>query len=939
MKRYVAVFLCICISVVLFMGCGSSQKGTEIKSINDISVNPFSRVKSGNDTYKQYDDARMKLIDGIMKESTALEGSVEKLDKRLAGELKTFTEMAKEIEIADKSGLAGWLSDEMNLINSQRTAITEMSMPEGANKSDEELLAFSKNIKTADNLVTEITFLHIAYQTLNDAIIADATGSQISKYNSAFQEWKSNYDKSINPLLVQLSKSKMILQEMMAALYKADEIAALADIDEIIAKLKVTGEQIIAFENDERISDEDMEFLTGVWGFYYSTALAQFTDAVILNPPVITTDKSMSVSETQSALAGFSKMGVSKSYLALTGFSIPFSIYSVEDAAELLRSAANSSGSMYDTITGTASQFAGQIINNASDSAKKLVSDFRTAQRAVSGTIGVIGKGAQLASVPIDAAYDSVFGTGQKWGVMGETIDDLARQTEREIAEGRLGVSELRDTIAILDESTKMAGNVTGWLAETATNNKMIGAGTAYVTRLIGSGLTELGKSVVKLSNPTSTPEEIFEGIAGIVLTTLGGDTLIEGAGLAEKGTHIIREVFGDSWKSVLEKYVGKWAQDVSKAVIRQLDGIDPDEFQGELDEEAINKMVDLLARSTGEENIKDLAAEGMGEAIESLIEIAGLTDSDLDELVADATEDMKDEDEGTDDEKDDSKTSNDKADNKDIGNDTKSGTDKEISDMTEAKYTYSQVDIEKLEGLQAVPFEGLDAFLSEYFGFTDGVDYDKMEYREIKSSEGDYTAGHENSSGELVGWRVWYRAGKPFNADYLNKVAAPYLFTINFSEDGKIEYISSRLENYEALIRFRDGYIFSANITPDNNKTSTIINYKNGKLSIISLLENQILVDKKQYYDNGNLADHYMCNSNGNVEGAWTNYHENGNLATSYDYVDGERNGAFKQFYESGNIRLEGQFVNGKEHGIFTNYAEDGGVITTYNYVNGELQ
>ena len=478
MKRYVAVFLCICMTIVLFIGCGSSQKGTEIKSINDISVNPFNRVKSGNGIYKQYDDARIRLIDGIIKESSALEGTLEKLDKKLAGERKTFTEMADEIEIADKSGLAGWLSDEMKLINDERVAITEMAMPEGANKSDKELFVFSKNIKTADNLVTEIAFLHIAYQTLNDAIITDASDSRISKYSKTTQDWKSTYDKSIGPLLVNICESKMILQEMMATLYKADEIAALADIDEIIAKLKVTGEQITAFENDERISDEDMEFLTGVWGFYYSTALAQFADAAIISPPVTSADKSMSVSKTQALPAGFSGMGVSKSYLALTGFSVPFSIYSIEDAADLLRSAANSNGSLYDTITGTASQFAGQIISNASDSAKKLVSDFRTAQRAVSGTIGVIGKGAQLASVPIDAAYDSVFGTGQKWGVMGQTIDDLARQTEREIAEGRLGVSELRDTIAILDESTKMAGEVTGWLAETATNNKMIGAET-----------------------------------------------------------------------------------------------------------------------------------------------------------------------------------------------------------------------------------------------------------------------------------------------------------------------------------------------------------------------------------------------------------------------------------------------------------------------------
>ena len=46
----------------------------------------------------------------------------------------------------------------------------------------------------------------------------------------------------------------------------------------------------------------------------------------------------------------------------------------------------------------------------------------------------------------------------------------------------------------------------------------------------------------------------------------------------------------------------------------------------------------------------------GWRSAIESLIEIAGIADSDLDELVLDAAEDMKDEDKDTDDEKDDSK-------------------------------------------------------------------------------------------------------------------------------------------------------------------------------------------------------------------------------------------------------------------------------------------
>ena len=289
-------------------------------------------------------------------------------------------------------------------------------------------------------------------------------------------------------------------------------------------------------------------------------------------------------------------------------------------------------------------------------------------------------------------------------------------------------------------------------------------------------------------------------------------------------------------------------------------------------------------------------------------------------------------------------KKASDKADINDSDNDAKSAAGDEISDITEAKYTYSQVDIEKLEGLQAVPFEGLDAFLSEYFGFIDGVDYDKMEYWERKtredSPEGDYMAGYKNSSGGVLGWTIEYKAGKPLRAIYTlsGKCTIIYL-QIEFGEDGKTKNMSSELENYQASIGFKDGYINYANITPDKNETGTNTNYKNGKLSSISLYEDRRLVDTKYYYDNGNLAGHTMTNANGNHEGTITHYYENGNLEFSYEYVDGERNGAFKTFYENGNIASEGYYVNDKPDGIIKYYNEDGSLQNTDNYVNGKKQ
>lgn len=934
MKRFTAIILCICITALLFAGCDSiSSKGKEIKSINDISVNPLSKVKSSDDEYKSYDNARSKLIDKIIKQSSSLNNSIKKIEKQQDKERIKFITIIDAIKVLDDTNLAAWLLDELNLIVVKRDAVTEMTMPKSSEKSDNELLEFSKNIKITDSLISEITFLNIAYETLNDTIIADSSDDELNKYKEVLEQWQNTYDKNIKPLLINMIENKMILQEMMAALYKADEMAALSEMDEIIAKLKVIGDQIIAFEVEGKLNAEDMAFLKGVWGFYYTTTLAQFVNAGILETPIKSYDKSM---------------GMSDVYLLSSGFSIPYMTYSIDDAAELLSTASNSNGSLYDAISDTASQFAGQMLNNASQAAADLVSDFRALQRGISGTIGVIGKGVQLASVPIDAAYDSVFGTGQKWGVMGQTIDDLAKEAEREINEGRLGVSELKDMVMILDEGTKKAGSLAGWLAETATNNKTIGTGTAYITRLIGSSLTGLGKAAAKLSDPTSTPEDIFESMATIVLTTIGGDTLIKGSGIADKGIHVATALLGDSWKTITKNFVTKWSQDIGKAVIRQLDGIDPDKFKGEWDEMAINKMLDLLRRASGEENIKDLGVEGMESMIESMIDIAGLTDSDLDDLVWDAIEDMKD-DEGEEAAKSDEDKEND-AEKKTTSKSADNNSDKTKQNGTAqltAVFDFTPAEIERFEGLSVINHESLDGFLSEFFGFSDGIDYDALEYRKMNIGDDtpgkNYIESYSVKDGDTtfeLGWRLTYKENAIYTMHYLTEFHAKALFFIKFQPDGNIESITVALNEYEAVIRFKDAALTFANISFNNFATNNSANYyEDGSLKKFNIIEDKIVMESFTYYQSGSIKAYNPYHKNRKLNGVQLYYYENGNVNTETTYIDNEKNGVSKTYYENGTLKHEAHYVNNELHGIKKSWDESGSLIYAWNYINDERQ
>ena len=83
----------------------------------------------------------------------------------------------------------------------------------------------------------------------------------------------------------------------------------------------------------------------------------------------------------------------------------------------------------------------------------------------------------------------------------------------------------------------------------------------------------------------------------------------------------------------------------------------------------------------------------------------------------------------------------------------------------------------------------------------------------------------------------------------------------------------------------------------------------------------------------------------NGKRDGAWVQYHENGQLMHKGNYKNGKAEGAWVSYYETdqlmwkGQLYYKGNYKNGKEEGAWVSYNFDGTVHkeNTGTFKNGE--
>ena len=93
-----------------------------------------------------------------------------------------------------------------------------------------------------------------------------------------------------------------------------------------------------------------------------------------------------------------------------------------------------------------------------------------------------------------------------------------------------------------------------------------------------------------------------------------------------------------------------------------------------------------------------------------------------------------------------------------------------------------------------------------------------------------------------------------------------------------------------------------------------------------------------ESYHENGSL--NFKGNYSKGVleDGSYEKYYENGQIWIEGTYQKGELHGPFKKFYENGQLWEEGKFKEGKKEGLHIRYHENGQIYDQRNYLNGEL-
>ena len=65
----------------------------------------------------------------------------------------------------------------------------------------------------------------------------------------------------------------------------------------------------------------------------------------------------------------------------------------------------------------------------------------------------------------------------------------------------------------------------------------------------------------------------------------------------------------------------------------------------------------------------------------------------------------------------------------------------------------------------------------------------------------------------------------------------------------------------------------------------------------------------------------------NGQREGAWVHYYENGQLEYKGNYKNGYQENTWISYYENGQLKTKGNYKNGKQEGARVSYNQDGTV------------
>ena len=97
--------------------------------------------------------------------------------------------------------------------------------------------------------------------------------------------------------------------------------------------------------------------------------------------------------------------------------------------------------------------------------------------------------------------------------------------------------------------------------------------------------------------------------------------------------------------------------------------------------------------------------------------------------------------------------------------------------------------------------------------------------------------------------------------------------------------------------------------------------------------------MNEKNYYDDGILKSEFEKNDNGQLDGIYREYYENGQLKLECTYKNGQLEGIAKEYYKNDQLSCEYNFRDGKLDGLCKEYYESGKIKEEYYCKNGEFE
>lgn len=115
----------------------------------------------------------------------------------------------------------------------------------------------------------------------------------------------------------------------------------------------------------------------------------------------------------------------------------------------------------------------------------------------------------------------------------------------------------------------------------------------------------------------------------------------------------------------------------------------------------------------------------------------------------------------------------------------------------------------------------------------------------------------------------------------------------------------------------------------------------KDGKLFLWQMLEFKDGIEQGpgvNYYENGNIQSSFNF-VNGELNGKCTSFYENGNIKSISNFKDSKLNGLSKTYYLNGKLANQAEWENGVLHGKKIEYLENGSRINESKYNKGLIE